>query len=288
MGYNRTMTSVGVDIGGSGARVALVGEGATVGEVHRCHWGEPAPERIVDAVAELVRPLAPDRVGVGVPGFVRDGVVLGSPNLPGLRDWPLADRLADVLGCPVGVHNDANAAALGAWASDGRRRDLLLLTLGTGVGGGVISQGRLVTGRRGVACELGHIHIGGDQPCGCGTTGCLETWFSTSGWRRRAADRGLAIDDGADLLARIDHDPVAAGIVREGQQALAHGLRTLLNTFAPEALALTGGLSLARGIVAPAVEQALATSIPSAVDGLEVIWLGRADTLAIAGAVEAV
>jgi len=277
---------VGVDIGGSGVRAAVVSADASVGPVSRRALASRAPDEVLRTVLEVVRPLRPEVVGVGVPGFVREGTVLASPNFPEVRDWPLAASLTDALGCRVAVHNDANAAALGAWALDGRERDVVLLTLGTGVGGGVVSEGRLLTGRRGVAAELGHLYVGGDHPCGCGGRGCLETWLSTSGFRARAAERGLKLASGAELLALADTDPVARAVLDDGLGALADGLVTLLNLFAPELLVLSGGLAQAQEVLAPAVDRAMRRAIPTSVAGLEVRWLGRADSLAIAGAVE--
>jgi glucokinase len=137
-----------------------------------------------------------------------------------------------------------------------------------------------------VAGELGHVDVGGEVACGCGARGCLEGWLGTEGLRRRAEAQGLAIDDGAELFARADDDERAERLVSEAVDALARGLRTLLVVFAPEVLAFAGGLSLARPRLQPAVDRAVAAAIPAAVDQLEVRWLGRADELAIAGAVE--
>ena len=285
--YNSGMqagTTVGVDIGGSGVRAAVVEADGTLGVTVRCELKEVTAGAILTEVVRLVEPLKPARVGVGVPGFVRQGVVLGSPNLPDLADVALGEVLQQRLGVPVAVHNDANAATLGAWARLGRPGDLLLLTLGTGVGGGVISDGRLVTGARGTAAELGHIFVGGDQACGCGGVGCLETWCGTAGLVKRVHALGFDAHDAEDVLALAEREPAVEALLDEVRMALEHGLVTLLNTFAPEALAFAGGLSLARDVLEPAVHAALARCISASVAGLSVHWLGRADELAIAGA----
>jgi len=277
-------TTVGVDIGGSGVRVAPVGEDGAVGPVSRATLPAATTAAVLATVVDLVRPLAPARVGVGVPGFVRKGVVLGSPNLPDLTGVPLAELLQQRLDVPVAVHNDANAATLGAWARLGRPGDLLLLTLGTGVGGGVMSDGRLVTGSRGTAAELGHIYVGGDQSCGCGGHGCLETWCGTAGLVARARSLGHEVDDAQQVLALAEVHPPVAELLDDVVLAMERGLVSLLNTFAPEVLALTGGLSQARALLEPAVIGAVGRAVPPSVEGLEVHWLGRADQLAISGA----
>jgi len=277
--------TVGVDVGGSGVRAAVVAADGSVGPLHRRAVRERSAAAVLSAVVELVGPLQPDRLAVGVPGFVRGGVVLGSPNLPSLAGVAVGEVLGQRLGVPVAVHNDANAATLGAWARLGRPGDLLLLTLGTGVGGGVVSQGRLVTGSRGTAAELGHIYAGGEQPCGCGGWGCLETWCGTAGLVRRAAGHGITISDAEGLLDLAEGgDERAEALLFDVVEAMERGLVSLLNTFAPEVLAFAGGLSNARAHLEPAVVAAVERAIAPSVEGLEVHWLGRADGLAIAGA----
>jgi glucokinase len=225
-------------------------------------------------------------VGVGMPGFIHEGVVLASPNFPAFRGVPLAERLHDRLGCPVHVENDANAATWGAYVERGAREDLVLLTLGTGVGGGVVTGGRLLRGSRGTGAELGHLYTGGDAPCGCGGRGCLETFASTVGLTRLARERGLDCADGRAVLGAAEAGSApAADALAEAACALGRGLVTLVNIFNPDTIILAGGLVAARRLLAPPAEAWLrAHGIPPNVDAARLVWAERADDLAIAGA----
>ena len=124
-------------------------------------------------------------VGIGVPGFIRiaEGFIVGSHNLPPLNNYPIRDAIEKRLGTPVVLENDANAAAMGEkWIGAGRDvDDLVLLTLGTGIGGGIISHGRVLHGFVGMAGELGHLTVvPNGNPCGCGNVGCLEKHASAT------------------------------------------------------------------------------------------------------------
>ncbi|HHO51392.1 MAG TPA: ROK family protein, partial [Deltaproteobacteria bacterium] len=241
------------------------------------------------AVATAAGPEPIEAVGVGVPGFVRGRTVLASPNFPTWREVPLAALLEERLGAPVSILNDANAAALGAWGQHGGGEDLVLLTLGTGVGGGVISEGRLLTGRAGTGAELGHIYVGGPRPCACGGVGCLEAWCSTTGLIRGAAELGHEVSDGAEVIAAASEGQRwASELLDEAGRRLGIGLVTLINVFAPRIVAIAGGLSQASGVLAPPAEAWLRRhGIAANVDHVSIAWLGPADELAIEGAARA-
>lgn len=276
---------IGVDIGGSGVRAGLVSDGRLVSQVLRVDLDSRSPSDVIRAVVDVVDRIGPQPVGVGVPGFVRDGVVLGSPNLPNFDGFDLGDALAGALRRPVHVANDANVAALGAWAERGGTEDLVLLTLGTGVGGGVVIDGRPLTGAGGTGAELGHLFAGGDRPCGCGGRGCLETWCGTVGLIAACAERGLAVLDGQDLLDRADAgDEIARAVLRDAASALGRGLVTLVNLFNPDVIVISGGLTAARQALGPAQDILRARGIRPSVDRVEVVWGGRADRWAILGA----
>src|SRR5438874_2776958 len=124
-------------------------------------------------------------VGIGVPGFILidKGIILGSNNLPEFEGFPVRDVIEQKLGTSVVLENDANAAALGEkWIGAGREvQDLVLLTLGTGIGGGIISGGKVLHGFLGMAGELGHMTVvPNGNPCGCGNQGCLEKHASAT------------------------------------------------------------------------------------------------------------
>ncbi len=143
---------------------------------------------IVSAIRKL-QEQAPDRkligVGMGVPGFIKmdEGMIIGSNNLPEFEDFPIRDEIERLLGEKLILENDANAAALGEkWIGAGRDvDDLVLLTLGTGIGGGIISGGKVLHGYLGMAGEIGHVTVMADgNPCGCGNRGCLEKHASAT------------------------------------------------------------------------------------------------------------
>ncbi len=273
--------TIGIDVGGTGVRAALVDASGEVGEVSRRALTDRSIGHVVQTITELTRDLGASAIGVGVPGFVRAGVVLGSPNFPTWRDVPLARLLGEATGLPVAVHNDANCAAWGAWVHLGRSGDLVALTLGTGVGGGIVTAGRLLTGSGGTGAEVGHIYAGGEARCGCGAVGCLETWTGTAGLMARGQGR-----DGRQLLvdARAG-DAGAREVLSRAGAGLGRGLASLVNLFNPDTIALMGGLCEARDFLEPAMKQTLADqAIAQNAEALTVVWLDRADAFAIAGA----
>ena len=124
-------------------------------------------------------------VGVGVPGFILmdQGIVVGAPNLPAFDNYPVRDEIEKLLGAKVILENDANAAALGEkWIGAGHDvNDLILLTLGTGIGSGIIVEGKVLRGYLGMAAEIGHTtYSPNGYPCGCGNTGCVEKYASAT------------------------------------------------------------------------------------------------------------
>jgi glucokinase len=153
---------------------------------------DAGPINVVNEIVQAIRkvrdrldPVLLRGVGIGVPGFIdiEAGVVIGSSNLPGFRDFPVRDEIQKHLGTPIILENDANAAALGEkWIGAGQNvKDLILLTLGTGIGGGVITDGKILHGSFGMAGEFGHMTVFPDgNPCGCGNNGCLEKHASAT------------------------------------------------------------------------------------------------------------
>lgn len=278
---------VGVDVGGTGVRAAWVDDDGNMGPVARLALPDREVPTIVDVVARAVEASGgADRVGVGVPGFVRAGTVLGSPNFPEWRDVPLGKLLAARLGADVFVENDANAAALGCWGLMGAKGDVVMLTLGTGVGGGIVIDGQLFRGAGGTGAELGHIYAGGVRKCGCGGIGCLETWASNGGIVKGAAERGRVVQDAAAVLALADQgEGWARDVWDEAADGLGRGLVTIVNVFDPDLLVITGGLTAAQHRLWPRAEAYLKRhGIPPSVAWTRVLWEGRADPYAIVGA----
>lgn len=213
-------------------------------------------------------------VGIGVPGPVNDeGVVFKAVNL-GWDVMNINETLGGLLDMPVKAGNDANVAALGEmWCGGGKGySNMVLATLGTGVGGGIIINGKILTGATGAGGEIGHIHIVDDEPdaCGCGNHGCLEQYASATGVVR-LANRKLdatsedtvlgAAKQAGELSAKAvfdavkDGDKVACEIADEFGKYLGKGLASIAAVVNPEIFVLGGGVSKAGTILCEYVEK---------------------------------
>lgn len=192
---------IGVDLGGTNIRAAAVSPDGGILRVERLKTEasegyDAVVKRIVSAVVSASGPMAekPSAVGLAVPGAIdfEKGVVTRSPNFPGWRDAPVARDVSALLGAPVVIENDANAAAVGeGWIGSARgAENFVMMTLGTGVGGGVVLDGRVWRGSTGMAGEIGHIPVReGGRMCGCGKRGCLEVYASANAVARTARER---------------------------------------------------------------------------------------------------
>lgn len=186
---------IGIDLGGTFIKAALLDEQLTVRNQQQLPTPiDAGPEAVIKAMARAARAALleggvslADVVGVGIgsPGLLDlpAGVVIGMPNIPGFENVPIRDRLAEMLALPAVLENDANAAALAEYlVGVGRGAKLMiLLTLGTGIGGGIVADGKLLHGAHGLAGEIGHIIVApGGRACGCGQQGCLERYASAT------------------------------------------------------------------------------------------------------------
>jgi glucokinase len=261
--------TVGVDVGGTKIAAGLVDEHGKVIVRQRTESPATDPKQIVKTIGELVQTLSGDEtveaVGVSAAGFVDKAraMVVFAPNLA-WRDEPLKHLLEEELGLPVVVENDANAAAWGEFTFGAGEdvEDLLMLTIGTGVGGGMVIDGELVRGGFGMGGEVGHITmVPGGVPCGCGNLGCLESYGSGRALVR--VSRELAEFDpesGKDLLARAggdparitgplvtaaaqEGDPFAVARLAELGDWLGQGVATLTAVLDPNVVVIGGGVS---------------------------------------------
>lgn len=206
----------GIDVGGTKIAGAVVDASGTVVAEHRVVSPATDAEAVEDAIARLVKDLAADHditaVGIGAAGYVDAArrVVMFAPNIA-WRDEDLAHEIQARVDLPVVVENDANAAAWGEFAFGAAADvdDMLMVTVGTGVGGGIVSGGALFRGGYGAAAEIGHLRVvPGGRLCGCGNLGCLEQYGSGSALVRET--RALAqTPEAAALLARVGGDPAA-------------------------------------------------------------------------------
>jgi glucokinase len=239
---------IGIDLGGTAIKLARCDrQGTLLAEAERPTPCPAVPGAVAMALAEAVEQLDPerlaDRVGIGLPGpcDAAGRVARISINLPGWHDVPLADWLEPQLGRRVILGNDANCALLGeAWQGEARGvGDVLLLTLGTGVGGAVLLEGRLFTGHGGAAAEPGLICVDPDgPPCRSGNRGSLEQFCSLHGLAR------LSPLDPVELCRRADGgDAEARTVWATYGRTLGVGLSSLLYVLTPQLVLIGGGLS---------------------------------------------
>ncbi len=268
------MYRIGIDLGGTNIAGGIVNEAHEIIVKKSIPTNAASADGVADGIAELVRelcsavgisPTEADSVGIGAPGIVdaEEGVVDYVCNLP-LRYYPLSEAVASRLGLKkekIRLENDANAAALGemvAGAGIGTR-DFMMLTLGTGVGGGVIHNRKILTSHNHAGGELGHAVIAVDGvPCGCGRRGCCEAYCSATALVRmaneavaEAAAKGhkTLLADLPKLDGKAVYDALAAGdaVAREVTEKyhyyVAVMIANYINIFQPEAIAVGGGIS---------------------------------------------
>lgn len=248
--------SIGVDLGGTNLRAAAISRSGQAlakisGRAHLSQGRDSVVDDIVESIAKLCSDCGPadlKGVGIGVPGFIRmeTGVIVGSNNLPEFDGFPVRDVIERKLGASVVLENDANAAALGEkWIGAGREvDDLVLLTLGTGIGGGIISGGRILHGFLGMAGELGHMTVvPNGNPCGCGNRGCLEKHASATAIAGMARMMRLGTDPTSEDVFRLagSGDVKAKAIFQSMGEALGIALATLVNIFNFPLFLLSGG-----------------------------------------------
>ena len=261
-----TRARVGIDVGGTKVLgVALDPAGEVERELRRdTPRGDDSVGELIDTIASVARDLGADRsLGVGVPGLVtRAGVLRAAPNLDGVADVGVAALLRQATGLDVFVDNDATCAAAAEWrlgAGIGTRT-MVLVTLGTGIGGGLVANDQLQRGLNGFAGEFGHMVVHPDGPrCPCGRRGCWERYASGSGLamlaREAATGRRLshvvALAGGDPQSVRGEHvqdaaragDEEALAVIDDFARWVALGLSNLTNALDPEMFVLGGGLA---------------------------------------------
>ena len=263
----RDVSFLGVDVGGTKVAVASVEGGAARHTVEH-----PTPlestAALLECIEAAVREVAsvagePAAIGVGVPSQVEwsTGAVLASVNIP-LADVPLREELGRRFGVPVYVDNDASCAALAEADAIGAR-EVVMLTLGTGVGGGIVTGGRIFRGAHGLGGELGHVVVEADGPecpgAGCPNRGCLEALCSGTALERAAGMKGREVvqaarEGDADALAHLDRLGRYLGI----------GISNMVNAFQPEVVAIGGGLSAASDLfLETAIAEAGSRALPA-------------------------
>jgi glucokinase len=307
------LTVIGIDVGATKIAAAIVGrEGKVSGETVRERREADGPEEVLAIMIEAVRTslrkyrgLRPDAIGVGIAGQVeaRTGLIHYSPNLR-WENFPLGDRLRTAFHVPVVVANDVQAAVVGEWhhgAGIGES-DLFMLVIGTGVGGGAVIGGKLLTGSTNTFGEVGHLTlVAGGRPCHCPNRGCFEAYVGGWAVAERARELVARELEAAEPLVRragsIDritaqtvteayraHDALAINLIRDTIGYLETGIVGIVNTFNPRRLILGGGMIQGLPDVIPGIQAAIRDRCQPAAAGVEVVRAGLKRHSAIVGA----
>jgi glucokinase len=293
--------AIGIDLGGTNLRVALVSE---EGEIVR-KIRKPTSEQVIDLISESIRGIPYERIegiGLGTAGVIgrRTGRVGSSPNFRPVEGIDIVGELSRTFGVPVYIENDANAAALGEKLGGAGRgfENFVLLTLGTGIGGGIIYGGKLLA----VSAEMGHMSINSEgEKCPCGNIGCLENYASARAMISKAV---AMIEKGAESLlkecckgsiykitpediyrAALDGDNLSREILRDAGKYLGVGLANIINIMSPEAIILNGGLIGAWNIyVQEAIKEASRRAFRELFDSVKILPSSLGDNAGLVGA----
>jgi glucokinase len=279
--------AIGVDLGGTNLRIAAIDEsGSLLEKITMRTLVKEGPESVIDrmcaGINQLVGKYAGNSrllgAGVGIPGIIemRTGTLREAPNLPGWHDYAVRDVIEKRLGTPVILENDANAAALGeTWLGAAKDvNNMLMVTLGTGVGGGIVLNGEIWHGMTGMAGELGHVTVDPNGPsCRCGSVGCVEQYASASAIVRMAREKiagghapgmaRFASSSDAEFNAKLIHNLAVQGdrAAREIFQTVGWALGILLadmvNALNLEMYVIGGGVAPSWEVFSPTMFQEL-------------------------------
>ena len=267
-------TVIGIDVGGTNLRGALVSEDGKITKRMKVASGaDHGIETVIDNLVNLISGISEGEdvsaVGFGIPGIIdfSDGIITQAPNISNVNNYPIRLNLRSRIGAEIGVivENDANCAAVGEWWMGAGKNveSLVMITLGTGVGGGIILDGKLWRGADGFGGEVGHMTIyPGGPRCNCGNYGCLEVYSSATGIRRmvretladtnsRTSLRDLVKEEDPGRIPEVvmkaaeDGDEAALRIWEQFGTALGIGMASLVNILNVEMIVLGGGVSLA-------------------------------------------
>lgn len=293
--------AIGIDLGGTNLRVALVSEDGIIARKIKKSSAEQAFEVLLSAIEEIKQSEIVG-IGLGVAGLIdrRRGRVFTSPNLHAIEGIDLVAEIRNRFHVPVLIENDANVAALGEKAAGAGRgfENFVLLTLGTGIGGGIIHKGKLLD----VPAEIGHMSINADgEKCQCGNVGCLENYASARAMISKAVS--MLEKETESILkecckgsiykitpediykSALEGDSLSREVLKDAGKALGVGLANIINIMSPEAIILTGGLIGAWNIyVQEAIKEASRRAFRELFDGVKIIPSSLGDDAGIVGA----
>lgn len=276
-----------IDLGGTNVRAIVAGlDGEIIGDRIQPSRAADGLEACLASIEEAMRKAAVEAnvdaaslrgIGICSAGWVdsQRGIVPAAPQLPGWHDVPLASIISERIGPPAILENDANAAALGEFAFGAGKgvRHLVYITVSTGIGGGIIADGKLYGGAKGSAGEIGHTIIDPNGPrCGCGNNGCLEALASGTAIARRGAEAAArgespALAEAQEREGKLSArhvgeaaeagDAAAVAIFAEAGRYLGIALANLVNLLSPEAIILGGGVMKSKGLFLPLAENTM-------------------------------
>lgn len=281
---------IGIDVGGTNIKAGVLTDGGvTVKSYSIKTLADNGSKDVLNRINELVNTMLAENnvsksqvigIGMGLPGPVNTdtGVVNTCPNMIGWDDLPAANLLKELTGIDVKIANDANAITLGeAWLGAAKGyKDIIGITLGTGIGGGIIINGKILSGHTGAAAEVGHMKIvNNGNLCGCGHYGCWEAYASATGLIREAVHRlkvnknNMIWKEVGDDINKLEAkhifdaakagDEFALGLVDYEVEYVSMGLANLLNILNPELVVIGGGVALAGDILFNGVRDKLKT-----------------------------
>ena len=256
---------ISIDLGGTQVRVALL-EGTQIirraSAMTALKGGPSSVLAQIDAlIAEVCDGTDPkSTAGIAIasagPLDTEAGIILGIPTIQGWENFPVRSVLADRFGLPVFLENDAIAAAFGEWRHGAGRglQHMSYLTVGTGIGGGFVVDGRLIRGSKGMAGHVGHMRLSQDGPkCSCGALGCFEALASGSAFEARAAAQTSAVSAKRVFEGARAGDPRCLSLVEQEASYLGQGITSIIHLFSPEHVVMGGGLSQAFDLLEPGI-----------------------------------
>ena len=277
--------AIGIDIGGTNIPVSLINDaGKIIHTIEKKTDSHDGPSAVVDMIAGAVNELSKLTngekiigIGLGAPGALdlNNGIILTSPNLQNWKNVPLLKMLKEKVSMAIYMDNDANCAAIGEHWIGGARgaKNAVMITLGTGVGGGIIIDGKIFRGSHGTAGEIGHITIERNgRPCGCGNLGCLEAYASATGAVKTAKEYGKENVTAYEIFVSAENgDEVSKKILNESGKYLGIGIATFVNIFDPDVVIIGGGFASAEKYLLPAaIEEAYKRSFKTIMDKVKI------------------
>lgn len=293
---------LGLDIGGTKLAAGVVDAAGAVRSFAVTSTPEEGPERGLEQLFALGRSVVEEAglgldqigfvgIGSGGPLDAARGVLVAPPHLPGWRDVPVVALAREAFGLPVALENDATAAAAAEhrFGAGAGTRNMIYLTISTGVGGGIVIDGHLYRGATGNGGELGHVTIECDgRPCrGCGRQGCLEAYVSGTSISERAREAGIGEVTASDVArSAASGDPVASDVWSATIDALACGLTSIVNLFEPELVVLGGGVVSGTGeqLLGPVRARVAAEAMSPAREAARIVQSALGDHVGVVGA----